>query len=173
MEFFLSLIFWFFVFFVIYKKVTNRNVKIDEIDEKKVEDKNYYLPYKVRKTLMSEPERLLFCNLRTVLGLKYDIYPQMKLDKIFCVEYQKAYKFYLGWLRRINQKSVDFLVVDRNTQSPVFAIELDDSSHETEERIERDVFVQEIFRRNNFPLIRFNSGQYKVDELRVILSKYL
>lgn len=172
MEFFYLLVFWFFVFLVIYKKIT-KNVKIDEIDEKEIENKNYYLPYKVRKTLMSEHERLLFCNLRTLLGLKYDIYPQMKLDKIFCVEYQKAYKFYLGWLRRINQKSVDFLVVEKETQSPVFAIELDDSSHEAEDRIERDMFVQEIFKRNNFPLIRFGRGQYKVEELKIVLNKYL
>jgi len=171
MEFFLSLVFWFLIFFVIYKKITSKN--IEKVNEKEIKDKNYYLPYKVRRTIMSEHERLLFCNLRAVLGTKYDIYPQVNLDKIFMIERQRVYKYYLGWLRRINQKSVDFLVVDKNTQSPVFAIELDDSSHEIEDRIERDIFVQEIFKRNNFPLIRFNPGQYKIEELKIVLKKYL
>jgi hypothetical protein len=171
MELFLSLLIWFAIGLAVYEKITKR--KSRGIDEKKIESKNYYLPYRVRKTIMSEHERLLFCNLRIVLGSAYDVYPQMKLDKIFYVESQKAYRYYLGWLRRINQKSVDFLIVNKSTQTPVFAIELDDSSHEKEDRIDRDKFVGELFRRNDFPLIRFNPGQYKVEELKIVLDKYL
>ena len=159
------------VILVRYFKSDNNLLK--EIDKKDVCDSNYYLPYKIQETIMSAHERLLFENIRTTIGSDYDVYPQMKLDKIFKVEYQKIYKYYLGWLRKINQKSVDFLVVKRDTQSPIFAIELDDSSHEKEDRRERDKFVEEIFRRNNFPLIRFNPGQYKIEELKIVLEKYL
>ena len=171
MELFLSLLIWFLIGLAVYEKITKGKTR--GIDEKKIESKNYYLPYRVRKTIMSEHERLLFCNLRIVLGSAYDVYPQMKLDKIFYVESQKVYRYYLGWLRRINQKSVDFLIVNKSTQTPVFAIELDDSSHEKEDRIDRDKFVGELFRRNDFPLIRFNPGQYKVEELKIVLDKYL
>ncbi|MGI5841062.1 MAG: DUF2726 domain-containing protein [Patescibacteria group bacterium] len=132
-----------------------------------------YMPYYLRQTIMTSHERLLFENLRKVLSERYDIYPQMKLDKIFSVRPQRVYKYYLGYLRKINQKSVDFLVVNKNTQSPIFAIELDDWSHEKQERIERDVFVQELFNRNNFPLVRFNPGGYSEEELRLVLEKYL
>jgi len=152
---------------------SNIDVKERELDEKDVSNPNYYLPYKLRLKVMSEHERLLLDNLRIVLGSGYDIYPQVNLDKIFCVEHQRAYKYYLGWLRKINQKSVDFLIVKRDTQTPVFAIELDDSSHENEDRIERDKFVEELFRRNNFVLVRFNPGQYTVEELKIVLNKYL
>ena len=172
---FLTAIFWFFVIpLFIYYKLKIRDVDQNEkIDEKKIENKNYYLPYRLKQTMMTNHERLLFTNLRNVLGWKYDIYPQVNLDKIFGVERQRAYKYYLGWLRRINQKSVDFLVVEKQTQSPIFAIELDDSTHEREDRIERDIFVQEIFKRTNFPLVRFNPGQYNIEELKVVLNKYL
>ena len=171
----LLLLFWviIIVWFIFFRNKSKDIEQTENVDEEKLENPNYYLPYRVRKTIMSEHERLLFCNLKVVLGSIYDVYPQMKLDKIFCVERQRAYKYYLGWLRRINQKSVDFLVVDKNTQSPVFAIELDDSSHEDEDRIERDKFVQELFKRNNFPLVRFNPGQYGIEELKTILNKYL
>ncbi|KKQ31727.1 MAG: hypothetical protein US68_C0006G0090 [Candidatus Shapirobacteria bacterium GW2011_GWE1_38_10] len=152
---------------------SNIEVKEGELDEKDVSNPNYYLPYRLRETVMSNHERLLFENLRVVLGLNYDVYPQVNLDKIFRIERQSAYKYYLGWLRRINQKSVDFLIVNKGTQSPVFAIELDDSSHEEEDRIDRDKFVGELFKRNNFPLVRFNPGQYEIEELKIVLNKYL
>jgi len=157
----------------IQSKENLKNEYLKQLDEKDVSNPNYYLPYKIKSTIMSEHERLLFCNLRIILNPNYDVYPQVNLDKIFCVERQRAYKYYLGWLRRINQKSVDFLVVKKDTQSPVFAIELDDSTHEDEDRIDRDKFVGELFKRNNFPLVRFNPGQYKIEELKIVLDKYL
>jgi len=131
------------------------------------------LPYKTKKTLMTPAERMLFETLRNVLGQKYDIYPQMKLDKIFDVEYQRQYKYYLGYLRKINQKSVDYVVVNRQTQSPIFAIELDDSSHDTDERRERDNFVGDLFKKANLPLVRFNPGNYKIEEVEKVFSQYL
>jgi len=131
------------------------------------------LPYKVKKTLMTSAERVLFETLKTVLGPKYDIYPQMKLDKIFDVEYQRFYKYYLGYLRKINQKSVDYLVVNRQTQSPLFAIELDDFSHDSDERRERDNFVGDLFKKAGLPLVRFNPGSYKLEEIKKVFEQYL
>lgn len=132
-----------------------------------------YLPYRMKKTMMTDHERFLFNNLRIILGNYYDIYPQINLDKIFYIDCQRSSKYYLGWLRKINQKSVDFLIVEKNTQFPVFAIELDDSTHETKDRIERDKFVGEMFKRNNFSLVRFNPGHYSIEELKIVLSKYI
>jgi hypothetical protein len=131
------------------------------------------LPYKVKKTLMTSAERVLFETLKTVLGPRYDIYPQMKLDKIFDVEYQRFYKYYLGYLRKINQKSVDYLVVNRQTQSPLFAIELDDFSHDSDKRRERDNFVGDLFKKAGLPLVRFNPGSYRIDEIKKIFEQYL
>lgn len=122
---------------------------------------------------MTSHERLLFENHRSVLGPIYDIYPQVNLDKIFSIDYQKQYKYYLGYLRKINQKSVDFLIVKRNTQTPLFGIEIDDSSHEREDRRNRDELVEAIFNKTGLPLIRFNPGQYKNEELKIIFEKYL
>ena len=102
------------------------NSFLEKPNVKNLDNPNYYLPYKLRRSMMSDHERLLFENLRIVLDFNYDVYPQVNLDKIFCIERQRAYKFYLGCLRKINQKSVDFLIVEKNTQAPIFAIELDD-----------------------------------------------
>lgn len=134
---------------------------------------NKYCPYKTKKTLMTSSERILFEGLRKVLGSKYDIYPQVNLDKIFSVEYQRYYKYYLSYLRKINQKSVDYLVVNRQTQSPIFAIELDDFSHNYEDRRKRDSFVGDLFIKTGLPLIRFNPGNYKIEEIKKVFERYL
>ncbi len=149
------------------KKFEDFRIKNEGKDEYK------YLPYKIKKTVMTSHERLLFETLKSLLEPKYSVYPQVNLSKIFDIEYQKLYKYYVMWFRKISQKSVDFLVVNKNTQSPLFAIELDDSSHERIDRQERDKFVDEIFKRNNFPLIRFNPGKYKPEELKSVFQKYL
>jgi len=56
-------------------------------------------------------------------------------------------------LMAINRKHVDFLLVRSNDLAPVAGIELDDSSHEEEDRQQRDVFVDEAFASAGLPLL--------------------
>ena len=46
---------------------------------------------------------------------------------------------------RIDRKHVDFLLVRVGDFAPLAGVELDDRSHEEEERQQRDVFVDEVF----------------------------
>ena len=49
---------------------------------------------------------------------------------------------------------------------PALAIELDDSSHNRKDRIERDLFVDQVFKTAGLPLIHVKVVQtYDVDEL--------
>lgn len=54
---------------------------------------------------------------------------------------------------RLNQKHVDFLLVRVSDFAPLAGIELDDSSHEAEDRKARDAFVDDVFRSANLPLL--------------------
>lgn len=129
--------------------------------------------YGVKETIMSSPERLFFESCRSALGPNYDIYPQVNLDKIFKINYFGDYRRFLIYLRKINQKSVDFLVVNRNTQSPIFAIELDDATHEYKDRKERDNLINSLFDYQKLPLLRFDSGNYPSERLKPVFEKYL
>jgi len=61
---------------------------------------------------------------------------------------------------------VDFLLCDPKTLKPVFAVELDDSSHEHSARQERDAFVEEVFAAAQLPLMRIPAQQaYNTHEL--------
>ncbi len=55
---------------------------------------------------------------------------------------------------RISQKHLDFLVCDKNTLKPLYAIELDDKSHRSEKVQKRDEFVEGIYEQTGLKLIR-------------------
>jgi hypothetical protein len=54
---------------------------------------------------------------------------------------------------------VDFVVCDAETMQPVYAIELDDASHERQDRADRDDFVNKVFRKAGLPLLRADCKQ--------------
>jgi len=56
-------------------------------------------------------------------------------------------------LNRISAKHVDFLFIQQGDGRPLLGIELDDSSHEAEERITRDSFVDTVFSSAGLPII--------------------
>lgn len=57
------------------------------------------------------------------------------------------------WQNKINSKSVDFLLCDRQTFAPVLGIELDDRSHQKASRQSRDAEVDELFAAAGLPLL--------------------
>ncbi|MEZ6243006.1 MAG: DUF2726 domain-containing protein [Phycisphaerales bacterium] len=55
---------------------------------------------------------------------------------------------------RVNQKHVDFVLVSTDELRPLVVIELDDSSHEREDRRARDGFVDRALGAAGLPLVR-------------------
>ena len=66
---------------------------------------------------------------------------------------------------RINGKSVDFLICN-NEMKPLFAVELDDSTHNRLERQKRDIFVNSIMNNANMPLLRFKAGEWNNETIK-------
>lgn len=129
--------------------------------------------YETRQTMMNSSERLFFETLRRAMNDKFDIYPQVNLDKIFKTKYNSDKFVFNGAKWAIDRRSVDYLLVEKETQSPKVAIELDGFSHERPDRIERDEKVASIFDFNGVPLIRFNVGDnFSETELRTKLERY-
>jgi very-short-patch-repair endonuclease len=60
---------------------------------------------------------------------------------------------YLAFHNKVDRKSVDFVLFDRSTISPVLALELDDASHDREDRQERDAFVDRVLAKAGLPLL--------------------
>jgi very-short-patch-repair endonuclease len=71
-----------------------------------------------------------------------------------------------GAFRHISEKSVDFVLCDKEYLSPKLAIELDDKTHERPERQERDREVERILQDAGVPLLRIiNRGRFNASEL--------
>ena len=70
---------------------------------------------------------------------------------------------FLQYFRKISQKHVDFVICDKNLRV-LFAVELDDSSHDTADARKRDLFKDQAFRAAKIPLKRiryFNEASIK------------
>jgi very-short-patch-repair endonuclease len=121
------------------------------------------LPYCLREDFLSPAETSFYQVLKSVVGAGLIICPQASLSAIFFVprsEYSQAYQ------NKIDRKRVDFLLCNPKTLKPVFAIELDDSSHARADRQERDALVEEVFAAAHLPLLRIPASQsYNTSEL--------
>lgn len=105
--------------------------------------------YKKRISVMTPTEQNFFKQLQQEYGEKYYIFPQINLDKLLDVEGDKNnYRA----RNRITQKSVDFVLADKETLSTRLVIELDDWTHKLEKRKIRDEFVKKILEKYDFDL---------------------
>lgn len=102
--------------------------------------------YRAKKTLMSAPERELYYILLTELGRAYDIFPQVALASIVD---KTTYASNRNELFRV----VDFLLCARKTNRPLLVIELNDATHNRDERKLRDEKVKCILSRAGIPLL--------------------
>ncbi len=130
--------------------------------EKKLEK----LPYAKRDDFLS-PAEMSFCKvLAQALSEEFIICPKVGLNDIFFVKIRDNKQFAV-YNNKINRKHVDFLLCYRDKIEPVLGIELDDSSHRRKERLDRDIFVDEVFSAVGLPLVRFRNKQsYAVSEIK-------
>lgn len=73
---------------------------------------------------------------------------------------------------KVNQKHVDFVVCSASDLSVVGVVELDDKSHEREDRAARDTFVDDALRGANIPIARLPAKKgYQIQEVEAKLAE--
>jgi len=126
--------------------------------------------YKRKDFFMSRPEHEFFDILVEIVGSQYYVFPQVHLDDI--LDYKVKGQNWKGAFRHIDQKSVDFVICDKAYIKPLLAIELDDRSHEREDRKARDGEVERILSGSDLPLLRFgNNGHFDKEYIKNDLAK--
>jgi predicted RNA-binding Zn-ribbon protein involved in translation (DUF1610 family) len=106
-----------------------------------------------------------------MIGSYFTICPKVSLSDIFYVINPDKY---MSSYNKINRKHVDFLICDTETMKPRFAIELDDKSHNRQDRMDRDEFVEELFETAELPLVRIPvRPTYNTNELGVLFRTAL
>ena len=144
--------------------------KSSENEDKKEGPSKYN--YTRRKFLISPAEHECYDALVLAVGEKYHVFPQVHLPSI--LDHKIVGQNWKGAFSHINQKSVDFVLCDKACISPVLAIELDDKSHEREDRVERDAEVERMLEEAKLPLLRLeNHGSFKPKELAEKINSIL
>jgi hypothetical protein len=130
--------------------------------------------YYLRKTLFSPAERSFLGILEPSLPPGIRVFGKVRLEDIFGVKAGLEKGERQAARNRINRKHVDFLLVRSTDLAPVAGIELDDSSHDTEDRQERDTFVDSAFASAGLPLLHVPAQKaYNPTEIRAKLATVL
>lgn len=112
--------------------------------------RNNYYPY-AAKPILTKREYRFYLILREIAQEHHClICPKVGLKDLLSVTDKKQY---MKYFHKIAQKHVDFVVCDQNLYV-LFAIELDDSSHETKDAKKRDHLKDKAFAAAGIPLKR-------------------
>lgn len=138
---------------------------INKIDSKKSKAEEKY-PYKLRKFL-SPYEHNFYEALKPLANVNgFTIMSKVRLADIVEVEKGFNKSEYFTYFAKIQSKHVDFLLCDKQTVNPLLVIEIDDKSHERQDRIKRDKFVDNLFRTVNLPILHTNNIQTLENQIK-------
>jgi hypothetical protein len=109
--------------------------------------------YYIKESLFSPAERSFLGVLESINYNGVKIVSKVRLADIFGIKKGLERGDRQRALNRITSKHVDFLFIQQSDGRPLLGIELDDSSHEAEERVARDSFVDAVFASAGLPII--------------------
>lgn len=100
-------------------------------------------PYQISSKFVSPAELSFYLQAYEILNGRYTICPKVALSELLAVKAKG--KSWRSAFNKISQKSVDFVVCETQTMKPLYAIELDDASHDRPDRQKRDDFMDRAF----------------------------
>ncbi len=130
--------------------------------------------YYLRKSLFTPAERAFLPVLERIVPDGVRVFGKVRLEDIFGVVSGLDRSERTAARNKINRKHVDFLLVRESDLAPLVGIELDDSSHEEDDRRQRDAFVDEVFASAKLPLLHFPVQKaYSPADLKARLAEVL
>lgn len=128
-------------------------------------------PTYIKKTgLLTPSERSFFGVIEQIINNKARIFCKVRIADIMDISGIKNKRSWWKAFSKISQKHIDFIICSKDDFSFYCAIELNDKSHNKEERKQRDEFIRKIFISVGLPLIEINtSRQYRLSELKEII----
>lgn len=130
--------------------------------------------YRAKKHIMTKREETFFLTLCDIFKDKCYVIPQVHLSAL--LEHRITGQNWKGAFSHINGKSVDYVLLRRKDLSVLCAVELDDSTHDSPKRIERDKEVGLMLGTADIPLVRLRtpekmSKQDIVDSFAQVINK--
>ena len=136
------------------------------------------LPFKKKNFLLNIPERKFFEDLQQIIPAEYIVFPQIVLSNI--VKVSSSRKEFWTYQNKINRKTIDFVIFEKQYLKPVIGIEYDGKTHNRKDRQERDEFVNRILESAGIKSlhvkhqknINFEEVKNKINELLVPTKNY-
>lgn len=172
------------VYLIISKKKINTNVQVnipttavnDNIDNDNNEDlqeiksEDMFLPY-VRKNLMTKNEWYFYKQLKPVADkLNYSILCKVRVADLVDIEKGLDKSQWQTAFNRINKKHIDFVLCKTENLYPELLIELDDSTHKGDKVAKRDEFIEKLYEKTGYKLLRVQGGGNIEDKIRTALD---
>lgn len=147
------------ILFLIILILVYRDVKREQNNQKKeteIKDNNE-LPYK-KKLLLTKNEWVFYKKLKPICDkYKLHIISKVRLADLVEVNKNKSDKDYIKYFNMISRKHIDFVICKPDNLQVLALIELDDKSHNKQERIDRDNFVNNVCKITNYKLLRITN----------------
>ena len=131
-------------------------------------------PYALRDDFLSAAELNFYKSLTLATEqFPVKILTKVSLSDLFFVTISD-FKTRQSYWNKINRKHVDFLICDQVSLKPLIGVELDDKSHQQANRVQRDHFVNEVFKAANLPLLHVPvKSAYDVTKLTDLIKSEL
>ena len=135
----------------------------------KVESEDCYdlNQYYLKKSIVTPVEKWMFAIIKDELTEEYIVAPKVGIKDFVGVKNGNNYMKYFG---HIAQRHIDFLVCKRDTLAPAFGIEIDDTSHEQQQRKTRDQENDQIYHAIGIKVLHIPT-KIKENELRERVRK--
>ena len=140
-------------------EVVEEDDEVDEEDEK-IESDDKLGGYESSKSIATKTEKEFYSKLKEYCKERdYTINLKTRLEDL--VQYADGMSFaetqkYRG---QIKSRHVDYLIIDSDL-NPVFAIELDDKSHDKKKAQQADKFKDDLFKKIGVPLYRVPADDF-------------
>jgi ssDNA-binding Zn-finger/Zn-ribbon topoisomerase 1 len=131
-------------------------------------------PYQKSDALFTPAERSFLGVLQQAVGYNAAIFGKVRVADVVEPKTGLSRSARQKAFNKISAKHFDFLLCDKEDLSVACAIELDDGSHNSKRRHERDEFLKGVCEAAGVPLIQVpaKSG-YVIEEVRDLLPAYL
>ncbi|WRS28109.1 DUF2726 domain-containing protein [Oscillospiraceae bacterium MB08-C2-2] len=134
-----------------------------------VEDFERFKKYLYKKREFLSPNELSFYSDLLKVGrlLELTVFTKVRLADV--IEPITGQDNWMGSFNKIKSKHVDFVLCN-SVADPVLVVELDDSSHNREDRIERDHFVDYALKSSGVPVLHVFDSFELADKIRQKLN---
>jgi very-short-patch-repair endonuclease len=138
-----------------------------------VVNRDNFSPYQKKKYLFdTKSEFDLYKILLELYGDKYHIFPQINYSHLIEIKNMERRERHRH-RSRIDRKSADFVVCDKERVVPQLVIELDGSVHDLPNKQRRDKFIDDIMKSIGLPILHLKTENLSKESIREEVDRIL